>query len=57
MTIPLEEKVGLMKELHKNLYDPEWKYRRSQEADKIVLEEFPVVSKTIAIGTINDIGN
>ncbi|EDV23275.1 uncharacterized protein TRIADDRAFT_27912 [Trichoplax adhaerens] len=44
MTIPVEEKTALMKELHENLYNPEWKYRRSQEVDKIVLEEFPVIS-------------
>ena len=44
MTIPEEVKVPLLKEFHTRLYDSQWCYMDSQEKDKVVLEEFPIVS-------------
>lgn len=44
MTIPLEEKLPMLRNFYKYLQDPEWKYLRSQEKDKEVLEKFPVIS-------------
>ena len=43
MTIPLATKVPLLKTFYTRLEDPEWKYTESQEKDRIVLEDFPVV--------------
>ena len=44
MTIPTDKKVGMLRQFHSNLYDPEWNYLESNEKDKAVLEEFPKVS-------------
>ncbi|XP_065843064.1 squalene synthase-like [Oscarella lobularis] len=44
MTIPLATKVPLLKTFYTRLEDPEWKYTESQEKDRIVLEDFPVIS-------------
>ena len=47
MTIPDTVKIPLLKEFHTRLYDPEWKFMDSNEKDKVVLQEFPTVSKII----------
>ena len=44
MTIPLGEKVEMLRKFHTNLHDPDWHYLESNEKDKAVLEEFPKVS-------------
>lgn len=44
MTIPVEEKVPMLKQFHTYLYDPQWSYMNSKEKDKAVLEEFPTIS-------------
>ncbi|CAL1545763.1 unnamed protein product [Lymnaea stagnalis] len=45
MTIPKDIKVTMLKEFHKRLLDPEWKYMESKDQHKIVLERFPSISK------------
>ncbi|XP_071502426.1 squalene synthase-like [Diadema antillarum] len=44
MTIPLEEKIGMLQNFYKNLEDPQWKYTESKDKDRIVLEDFPSIS-------------
>ena len=44
MTIPLERKVPMLKEFHTYLYNADWKFLKSQEKDKVVLEDFLTVS-------------
>ena len=43
MTIPNDEKIPMLRKFHTYLQDPKWKYMKSQEKDRKVLEEFPVV--------------
>ena len=43
MTIPVQEKVPMLKQFHTFLYAPQWNYMNSKEKDKAVLEEFPTV--------------
>ena len=45
MTIPREEKEGMLLKFHANLYEPDWRYLESKEKDRAVLEEFPTVSQ------------
>ncbi|KAH9492738.1 Farnesyl-diphosphate farnesyltransferase [Bulinus truncatus] len=45
MTIPLDVKIPMLKSFYKNLLDPEWKYMESKDKDKVVLENFPCISK------------
>ena len=44
MSLPLHVKVPMLKEFHTYLLDPDWHFLESTEDDRIVLEEFPVVS-------------
>ena len=44
MSIEHGQKVQLLKTFHTNLTNPFWNFTKSQEKDKIVLEEFPVVN-------------
>ena len=44
MTIPRGEKEGMLRQFHSNLYSSTWRYLESNEKDKTVLEEFPIVS-------------
>ena len=44
MTIPLSEKVPLLKGFHEFLESPDWSYTKSTCKDGVVLEKFPVVS-------------
>lgn len=44
MTIPMEEKVTLLKSFHEKLFEPGWTYVNSQEKDRVVLENFNIVS-------------
>jgi farnesyl-diphosphate farnesyltransferase len=44
MTIPRGEKEGMLRKFHSYLYNPDWRYMDSNEKDKAVLEEFPVIS-------------
>ena len=44
MTIPLDDKVSMLQNFYKNLEDPSWKYMKSKDKDRIVLEDFPTVS-------------
>ena len=46
MTIPLKTKVPMLKEFYTYLENPDWKYMHSEEKDKMVLEQFPVVCNT-----------
>ena len=43
MTICLEKKIPMLKEFHTNLYNADWKFLKSQEKDKVVLEDFLTV--------------
>jgi len=43
MTLPEEKKIPMLKSFYKNLYDTKWCFMESNEKDKMVLEEFPVV--------------
>ncbi|XP_005095010.1 squalene synthase [Aplysia californica] len=45
MTIPLDRKVPMLDSFYKNLEDPHWKYMESNDKDRIVLEQFPCISK------------
>ena len=45
MTIPLDEKVSLLRSFHSRLYEVDWKYMNSREKDRQVLEEFPIISE------------
>ena len=45
MSIPSSAKVPLLQSFHANLFDAEWKYNDSQEKDRAVLEEFPIISQ------------
>jgi farnesyl-diphosphate farnesyltransferase len=49
MSIPVAQKVGMLKEFHTHLLDSEWCFMESSEKDKAVLEEFPVVSKRLSV--------
>lgn len=44
MTIAMEEKVPLLQTFYQKLEVQEWSYHKSQEKDKAVLEDFPVIS-------------
>ena len=44
MTIPGEKKLEMLKNFHTYLLNPEWNFTESHEKDRLVLEEFPVVS-------------
>ncbi|KAK2161397.1 hypothetical protein LSH36_117g03081 [Paralvinella palmiformis] len=44
MTLPEEKKIPMLKSFYKNLYDTKWCFMESNEKDKMVLEEFPVIS-------------
>ena len=44
MTIPLDRKVPMLKDFHSNLYNADWTFLKSQEKDKIVLEDFLTVN-------------
>ncbi|PIK37953.1 putative squalene synthase [Apostichopus japonicus] len=45
MTIPNEEKVPLLQTFHEKLELNGWSYTKSNEKDKAVLEDFPVISE------------
>ena len=45
MTIPEDKKIPMLKSFYKNLLDPDWHFLDSNEKDKMVLEEFPVVNR------------
>ena len=47
MTIPVGEKVSMLREFHTHLYQEDWKYSESNETDRAVLLEFPTVSACI----------
>ena len=47
MSIPSEVKIPMLRGFHKNLRNPDWRFTESQEKDKIVLEEFPVVKQNL----------
>ena len=55
MTIPNDEKIPMLRQFHTYLQDPEWKYIKSQEKDRRVLEEFPVVGICILYSIIPSI--
>ncbi|XP_067939396.1 squalene synthase-like [Watersipora subatra] len=44
MSIPIEKKVPMLKSFHTNLYNADWTFLKSQEKDKIVLEDFLTIS-------------
>lgn len=44
MTIPVGEKVSMLREFHTHLYQEDWKYSESNETDRAVLLEFPTIS-------------
>ncbi|XP_072041681.1 squalene synthase-like [Amphiura filiformis] len=45
MTIPMDEKTDLLVQFYTKLEDSEWTYNKSQEKDKMVLEDFTCISK------------
>ena len=45
MTIPIDVKVPMLKSFHSFLLQADWRFMESNEKDKVVLEEFPVVSR------------
>ena len=47
MTIPNDIKIPMLKNFHKNLLDPDWKFMESKDKDAIVLQEFPHVSLNV----------
>ena len=55
MTIPNDEKIPMLRQFHTYLQDPEWKYIKSQEKDRRVLEDFPVVGICILYSIIPSI--
>jgi len=44
MTIPIDVKVPMLKAFYTHLRESDWRFMESNEKDKMVLEEFPVVS-------------
>jgi len=44
VSIPADVKSIMLRNFHSYLLDPDWKYMDSTEKDKVVLEDFPVVS-------------
>ncbi|OQV16171.1 Squalene synthase [Hypsibius exemplaris] len=44
MTIPVDEKIPLLKAFHEKLYEPDWHYTQSKEKDRVVLENFNIIS-------------
>ncbi len=44
MKIPVAKKTAMLKEFHTHLHDTQWTFMDSSEEDKVVLEEFNVVS-------------
>ncbi|KAF6023690.1 hypothetical protein EB796_018006 [Bugula neritina] len=44
MTIPLSRKIPMLTQFHSNLYNADWKFLKSQEKDKVVLEDFLTIS-------------
>ena len=47
-TINSEEKTYLLTNFYTFLDDPEWRYMKSMEKDRIVLEDFPVVCSNVS---------
>ncbi|XP_022083418.1 squalene synthase-like [Acanthaster planci] len=45
MTIPLPEKIPMLQQFHEKLNDPTWNYTKSQEKDRIVLEDFQTIAQ------------
>ena len=43
MTIPIKEKTDLLVAFYTKLEEPDWTYNKSQEKDKMVLEDFTTV--------------
>ncbi|XP_064399813.1 squalene synthase-like [Halichondria panicea] len=44
MSIPVDKKTTLLKQFYTYLYDKDWRFMESTEKDKVVLEEFQVIS-------------
>ncbi|XP_033640753.1 squalene synthase-like [Asterias rubens] len=44
MTIPLKEKIPMLQTFYKNLEDTTWTYTKSNEKDRIVLEDFQSIA-------------
>ncbi|KAL5018914.1 hypothetical protein ScPMuIL_004636 [Solemya velum] len=45
MTIPKDVKLPVLRNMYTYLQDPKWKFTESKDKDKIVLEEFPILSR------------
>ncbi|XP_072266450.1 squalene synthase-like [Pyxicephalus adspersus] len=45
MTISLETKIPILKNIHNILYQPEWRYTESKNKHRQVLEDFPTISQ------------
>ena len=45
MTIEREEKVSLLCHFHTFLQQPDWSYQKSQDKDRVVLQDFPTISR------------
>ena len=48
MTIPIKEKTDLLVAFYTKLEEPDWTYNKSQEKDKMVLEDFTTVRWDVA---------
>jgi len=44
MSINDSEKIPMLRAFHTYLQDPHWKYSKSKEKDRAVLEQFPIIS-------------
>ncbi|PVD32387.1 hypothetical protein C0Q70_07821 [Pomacea canaliculata] len=45
MTIDNKLKIPMLKNFYKNLQDPQWHFTESKEKDRIVLEDFPAITR------------
>ncbi|KAI6656690.1 Squalene synthase [Oopsacas minuta] len=45
MNIPIDDKVTMLSNFYTYLQIPDWRYKESTEKDRIVLEDFPTISR------------
>ena len=53
MSIPISEKISMLKTFYVHLEDTNWSYMNSKETDKIVLEDFKAVCLNQSIFFLN----
>lgn len=57
MTIPVSEKLILLKIFHEKLYVPGWNYHKSQDKHRKSLENFHIVRSCFIVNQAINIGN